>query len=73
MSYIKIAAATLAATSFATATLAGSANDAPADDVVTEVVEEAEGSSAASSNGGILLPLLGLALVAALVASGDDS
>ncbi len=71
MSYIKIAAAALAVTSFATASLAGNPEMAPVEEMVMEVEEEA-GSSAGSSSKGILLPLLGLAVVAALIASDDS-
>jgi hypothetical protein len=75
MSYLKFTAAALAAVSFASATVAGSLAAPEVEAVVEEVVEEAAGSSAGSSGGGVLLPLLGLAAVAALVASqsSDDS
>lgn len=67
MTITKIATATLVATAFATSSFAGTLTEP----VVEEVMEAAEGSSA-SSSGGILLPLLGLAVVAALIASDDS-
>jgi hypothetical protein len=68
MTITKIATATLVAVSFASASFAGTLTE-PMVDVVEAPVE---GSSASSNGSGILLPLLGLALVAALVASDDS-
>ncbi|PIB23942.1 hypothetical protein BFP76_01420 [Amylibacter kogurei] len=69
MNIMKIAAASIAAVSLATASMAGSLAE-PEVEPMIEVVEEEPGSSAGS--GGILLPLLGLAVVAALIASDDS-
>ena len=69
MKIAKLTSAALVASALATASFAGTIEPMVED----TMVEDAEpASSAASSGGGILLPLLGLALVAAVVA-GDDS
>ena len=70
MGILKLTTATLVAATLATASFAGTIEPVTEDVMVDEA---APGSSAGSSGGGILLPLLGLALVIALIASDDDS
>lgn len=74
MSIFKFAATSLVAVSFATASLAGGNTAPEVEAVVEEVIEAAGGSSASSGGGstGILLPLLGLAAVAALISSNKS-
>lgn len=71
MSILKLTTATLVAATMATASFAGTIEPME-DDTMVDMAEEATGSSAGSSGGGILLPLLGLAVVAALIASDDS-
>jgi len=69
MTITKFATATLVAASFASASFAGTLTEP---EVLTVEEVDTAGSSAGSSGGGILLPLLALAVVAALVASDDS-
>lgn len=74
MSILKIAATTLVATTIASASFAGSMSAPVADPIVTSVMidDEATTGSSASGSSRILLPLLGLVLIAALIASDDS-
>lgn len=63
MTITKFATATLVAVTFASASFAGTLTEPE----ITEVEE-----AAASSDGGILLPLLGLLIVGGLIAANDS-
>jgi hypothetical protein len=69
MKIAKLTAAALVASAMATASFAGTIEPMVEDNMVKDV-EPA--SSAASSGGGILLPLAGLLLVGALIAADDS-
>jgi hypothetical protein len=68
MTITKFATASLAAMTFASTSFAGTLTEP----VITEVEEAAAGSSASSSSRGIWLPLIALAVVAAVIASNDS-
>ncbi len=69
MKILKLTAAALVASTMATASFAGTIEPMVEDNMV----EDADpASSAASSDGGILLPLLGLLLVGGLIAADDS-
>jgi hypothetical protein len=70
MRILKLTTTAIVATTLATASFAGTIEPME-EDTMVDMVEET-GSSAGSSGGGILLPLLGLAVVAALIASDDS-